>query len=46
MLNEFKHWIGDSATDRLVKEGRIEHSHIQMLLGYTFRKKYILVDEA
>ena len=28
MLEEFKHWMGDSNLDRLNKEKRIEHKHI------------------
>ncbi len=28
MLNEFKHWIGGTATDKFLKEEKISHEHI------------------
>ena len=31
MLEEFKHWMGDSNVERYLKEKKIEHKHIQLL---------------
>jgi phosphate starvation-inducible PhoH-like protein len=37
MISECKHWVGDEATQGLIKAKTIENMHVQLLRGHTFR---------
>lgn len=46
LMKEVEAWVGRAKAKELMDSGKLDYKFIQFLRGHTFRRMYVIVDEA